>query len=636
MAAVFSWPFYFALERGNIEAVTWLLLAGGVWAIARERWMVAAVLLGVAASVKIYPGLMFAVFLRPKRWKEIGVGLLTAVVLTLASLRFLEPDVLLAWHGVVDGVGAWTRDYAGIFDPVYLAYDHSAFELLKALVPGQHPAYDLLMGRYLAVAAGVTLVLFFGRVIRLPRINQVLFVTVASVLLPPASFDYTLVNLYVPFAWLVLLTPDERNRGCGDARDDDCYGAVRASAWPRDLFELGQLRRGGAVQVPVPYGSSDCGGRKANRRSGTSSGMDGRGKTGFGSGRIQANVTADRRCRRAPRRAVQEERRTLARRRLALGGTGFLSCAASGSWRLRSTFLPLAARSRAVTSPARQLAIVPGFDVQLQGPIADAADLLDVVADLLEHFAQLAIAALGKCDLEPWIVAAADLLDLRWSGDDAVAAPCTDLVQAAAIDHDATAKLVDGLARGHARDLDQVRLEHACRGFRERVGEVAVVRHQQKALGEVVEPTHGVEPRKLELRSGLLLRKEVGNRGALLRIDERGDVAAGLVEHEIAVLLRALQKLSVDTDVVLVRICLGAQLGDGLAVYLHAALEDDLLGLTPRGDASLREDLLEALAGGFDGRGGRLAAVGRRLALKVRVSGSPVALGRARALVHGA
>jgi len=213
LAAVFSWPFYFALERGNIEAVTWFLLAAGVWALARERWILAAVLLGAAASVKLYPGLMFAVFLRPRRWKEIGAGVLTFAAITLLALRFLEPDILLAWHGVIAGVQAWTQDYAGTVNLRYVPFDHSAFALLKVVTPGQQTFSPAFMGRYMAVAGAVMLALFFGRVIRLPRLNQVLFVTVASVLLPPTSFDYTLVNLYVPFAWLVLIILMESRRG---------------------------------------------------------------------------------------------------------------------------------------------------------------------------------------------------------------------------------------------------------------------------------------------------------------------------------------------------------------------------------------------------------------------------------------
>ena len=72
----------------------------------------------------------------------------------------------------------------------------------------------------------------------------------------------------------------------------------------------------------------------------------------------------------------------------------------------------------------------------------------------------------------------------------------------------------------------------------------------------------------------------------------RGDVAARLVEHEIAVPLGPMQQLAVDADVVLAEVGLGAERGDGLAVHLHAAFEDDGLCRATRGDARLREDFL--------------------------------------------
>ena len=73
-----------------------------------------------------------------------------------------------------------------------------------------------------------------------------------------------------------------------------------------------------------------------------------------------------------------------------------------------------------------------------------------------------------------------------------------------------------------------------------------------------------------------------------------------------------MEELAVDADVVLVRVGAGAELGDGGAVDLNAAFEDDLLGLAAGGDAGLREDLLEAFAGGaFFGRGHASIMTGR-------------------------
>ena len=96
----------------------------------------------------------------------------------------------------------------------------------------------------------------------------------------------------------------------------------------------------------------------------------------------------------------------------------------------------------------------------------------------------------------------------------------------------------------------------------------------------------------------VLLVHQLHDGGAMLRVDERGDIAARLVEHVVLLLLWTFEELAVDADVILPRVGFGAELGDGGAVDLHTAFEDDLLGFAAAGDAGLGEDLLEALASG--------------------------------------
>ena len=63
----------------------------------------------------------------------------------------------------------------------------------------------LILHVFLLFAAVGGTATFFLRILRLPVANQVLCLCVASILLPPVSFDYTLLHLYVPWAIIVLL-----------------------------------------------------------------------------------------------------------------------------------------------------------------------------------------------------------------------------------------------------------------------------------------------------------------------------------------------------------------------------------------------------------------------------------------------
>lgn len=206
VTAATSWPIYFSLQRGNLESVLWLGFALAIWAIANRRWTSAALILGVVGSVKFYPLICFALFLRDRRWKELLLGIFACVATTALSLLYISKDVLFALRGTVQGIHRFTQDYATVGWSHQSVCDHSSFELLKMVTTPFHWSDATMLRIYMPSAAVLMLALFFIKVIHLPIANQLLFLTTAGVCLPPASFDYTLENMYVPFAWLVLAT----------------------------------------------------------------------------------------------------------------------------------------------------------------------------------------------------------------------------------------------------------------------------------------------------------------------------------------------------------------------------------------------------------------------------------------------
>jgi hypothetical protein len=72
------------------------------------------------------------------------------------------------------------------------------------------------------IAALGMLLVFFLWIRKLPIINQVICLCVATLILPPTSFDYTLLSLYLPWAMLVLFAVHRDNR------DRDVPGLVSA------------------------------------------------------------------------------------------------------------------------------------------------------------------------------------------------------------------------------------------------------------------------------------------------------------------------------------------------------------------------------------------------------------------------
>ncbi len=139
----------------------------------------------------------------------------------------------------------------------------------------------------------------------------------------------------------------------------------------------------------------------------------------------------------------------------------------------------------------------------------------------------------------------------------------------------------------HARLVDA---RHAVAGMGEPRREVAVIGQYQQAFRFEIQP-----PDRIDILPHAVDQIQHGR--PALRIRSRGDVAAGLVEQEVAMVFGHLHPAAVHTDVVARCVGFRAELAHAGAVDRHAALQDQLLGRAARGDARLRDDFLKAFHG---------------------------------------
>ena len=208
-----SYPLWFELKQANMEICSWVLLALGLWAFMRGRGYAAAACFGIAGALKVAPFLYLGLFLAKRQYRHILFAFLSAAAVTVPSLWLVYPHIGDSWRLTNLAISRFrtfqtlgpTFVTLGQMDP-FLAFDHSAFALLKKFIYGHISAHQLsvLLTAYSATVVVLMLFLFFGRIRKLPVINQVLCLCVATVLLPPTSFDYTLMGLYLPWALLVL------------------------------------------------------------------------------------------------------------------------------------------------------------------------------------------------------------------------------------------------------------------------------------------------------------------------------------------------------------------------------------------------------------------------------------------------
>jgi len=197
-----SFPLVILIQRANIELVLWIVIATGILAYRRGLAIPAAVLFGLAASVKLYPIFLIGLFLRRKQdLRAFAVGLITAIVSLIAATTYAGPTFLLAARGFTTGLGSFQDHYIDKVSKVEIAFDHSLFSPLKYAAFLNHSSPSPWTHTYYLIAGSFALLLFL-RVRSFPFLNRLVFLLVAMVSLPPVSFTYTLVHLHLPILLL--------------------------------------------------------------------------------------------------------------------------------------------------------------------------------------------------------------------------------------------------------------------------------------------------------------------------------------------------------------------------------------------------------------------------------------------------
>lgn len=201
--AVLSYPLSYLVQRSNIEVLVWVLTSVAIWQFFSNHPRTAAVFIGLAASLKLYPIILLGLFLPRRRYAAIGLSLLVFLAVTVISLYAIGPTISTAYAWNSLQMREFSKHYAG--NLWALGYDHSFFSLVKFFTVPWHPDVDPWVPIYTITAGAAALALYFARIWHIPLVNQILALSVLNVMLAPISYDYTLLNLYAAFALLVIV-----------------------------------------------------------------------------------------------------------------------------------------------------------------------------------------------------------------------------------------------------------------------------------------------------------------------------------------------------------------------------------------------------------------------------------------------
>lgn len=230
--ALLGYPMWFTADRGNTEWVVWALAGSGLCFLLRGKYRIAAVMIGLAASIKPFCILFLLLLLGRRRYKEAALGAISACLMIFAATMVLGSNPWKVYRDLKPGATYYMDHYVMNLMPVDEArFGHSLLDGMKSAalsveMGGVHPTVALsevprLMAEpggwhavrplvhaysFIVTAGFVLLIAVFYR---MPILNQLTALGAAVALCPPVAGDYTLLQLYVPFgALLVFLTRD--------------------------------------------------------------------------------------------------------------------------------------------------------------------------------------------------------------------------------------------------------------------------------------------------------------------------------------------------------------------------------------------------------------------------------------------
>jgi hypothetical protein len=203
------------VNQGQLNLVL-LLLTVVAWSADRTgKPMLAGVMVGLAAAIKLFPGFLVVYFVCQRKWRAVIAMAVTFVAVHAATLVLLGADCFRDYICVVlPRVGAF-RDYwpnASITGFWYKLFDGSSAHGIPVL----HAPMLTRTGTWLCSLAVVALTVWRCWKARQPNERSQAFAicVVAMLLLSPITWDHYFLLLLVPFAVLwKLLSPTSVNRG---------------------------------------------------------------------------------------------------------------------------------------------------------------------------------------------------------------------------------------------------------------------------------------------------------------------------------------------------------------------------------------------------------------------------------------
>ena len=246
---VLSYPVLFALDRGNLEMLLFVLIAGFFYFLyVRESPWLAALLLAAAIAFKLYPATLLLLLLAERRYKPLGLTVVLAVARTAVSALAVSAlgGFSLAELSAMNTSGKQLYQVSMVDLGGGVQHGHTLWGVFRLAMKLRERSPESMQTTLYAVASALAfLALAVHTVFReTERWKRVLFSVAPALLLPYVSADYTLIQMYFPLVFFL--------RSPRKSRRDFAYVVLFALLFiPLDYYYLTADPAGISVSVVV-------------------------------------------------------------------------------------------------------------------------------------------------------------------------------------------------------------------------------------------------------------------------------------------------------------------------------------------------------------------------------------------------
>jgi hypothetical protein len=213
-----SYPVLYCFDRGNIEIVLVVLIAGAIFFVARTQYILAMLCLVPAIGLKLYPAFLLVLLFRQRKTTWVICALLASAFITFFSLYYLSLPVQRAWEFHSRNLAFFTHAYfyenlplegscspwnafkivlisagnLGLINPVDFSFDGN---FIRA-------AYAVYTGCMILLAAGLAI---YGCFLEKQFLRCAMALLLYLSLSAPSGGDYRLLYAGVALILLILL-----------------------------------------------------------------------------------------------------------------------------------------------------------------------------------------------------------------------------------------------------------------------------------------------------------------------------------------------------------------------------------------------------------------------------------------------